>query len=230
MNMLGSLKDNDAHVWRVLLDDAKWDDYTAVLNNAEREKAARYRTTTLQQHYRRCRSALRVILARYINVAAADLNFHLAEHGKPELPGHRIGFNVSHSGDYALVALAKHELGVDLEIAGKERSDLQGLIDMVCHPNEQTVLAQLPDADKAAQFYRLWTQKEAYCKMLGLGLYQSLPALYFKPAVGNHIWQAYADDHVPPAPSFLYQLDAPAGYAASLCVPLAAAQITYFAA
>ncbi|HXA46149.1 MAG TPA: 4'-phosphopantetheinyl transferase superfamily protein, partial [Burkholderiaceae bacterium] len=234
MRLAESLKDNDVHIWRVLLDDPQWDDVAAVLNDAEREKAARYRTLTLRQHYRRCRSALRVILSRYVapnvDAAAANIVFQYGQYGKPEIADCPIAFNVSHSGEYALVALARYPLGVDLERAGKERSDLDGLIDIVCHPSEQVALALLTDTEKTAQFYRLWTHKEAYCKMQGMGLQQTLTMLRFQSTASDHVWQVYADDHVPPTPSFIHQLDAPVGYAASLCLQLAAAQITYFTA
>jgi 4'-phosphopantetheinyl transferase len=233
MNSAGSLQDHDVHIWRVLLDDPKWDDYASVLNDAERAKAARYRTQTLQQRNRRCRSALRVILARYVAAGAADLVFQYGQYGKPELQDRPVHFNVSHSGDVALLAVAKQALGVDLEDTGKERSDLDGLIDMVCHPSEQVALAQLTDANKVTQFYQLWTQKEAYCKMLGLGLQQSLPALYFEPVpgtTGNQVAQVCAEDHLPPVPSVLYRLDAPGEFSASLCIALAEARITYFTA
>jgi len=170
--------------------------------------------------------ALRVTLARYVEQAAADLIFQYGQFGKPELRDHRLQFNLSHSGDHALVAVSPQELGIDLEFMGKDNVDLDGLIDMVCHPSEQAALNILDAAEKSAQFYRLWTQKEAYCKMSGLGLQQSLPALHFNATANDAVRQVCADDA--PTPHFVHKLPAPDGYAASLCVPLATARIAFF--
>ena len=227
MSLAASLQFNEVHVWQITLDNPIWDRFSSVLNDAERERAARFRAPKLRQHFSRCRSALRVTLARYVEQAAADLNFQYGQFGKPELRDHRLQFNLSHSGDHALVAVSVQELGIDLEFMGKDNVDLDGLIDMVCHPSERAALNVLDAAEKSAQFYRLWTQKEAYCKTLGLGLQQSLPALYFQATANDAVRQVCADDTV--TPHFVYKLPAPDGYAASLCVPLATPRIAFFA-
>ncbi len=228
MGLAGSLQLDEAHVWQITLENPIWDRFSTVLNDAERERAARFRAPKLQQHFSRCRSALRVILARYVGQAAADLNFQYGQFGKPELRDHRLQFNLSHSGNHALVAVSTQELGVDLEFIGKEKVDLDGLIDMVCHPSERAALNVLGEAEKSAQFYRLWTQKEAYCKMSGLGLQQSLPVLHFQATANDAVRQVCADDT--PTSHFVHNLPAPDGYAASLCVPLATARIAFFTA
>jgi len=228
MGLTASLQFDEVHVWQINLGNPTWDGFSTVLNDAERERAARFRAPKQQQHFSRCRSALRVTLARYVEQAAADLIFQYGQFGKPELRDHRLQFNLSHSGDHALVAVSPQELGIDLEFMGKDNVDLDGLIDMVCHPSEQAALNILDAAEKSAQFYRLWTQKEAYCKMSGLGLQQSLPALHFNATANDAVRQVCADDA--PTPHFVHKLPAPDGYAASLCVPLATARIAFFTA
>jgi 4'-phosphopantetheinyl transferase len=228
MGLAGSLQFDDAHVWQMNLGNPIWDGFSTVLNDAEREQAARFRSPKLQQRFSRCRSALRLILGKYVDQAAVDLIFQYGQFGKPELRDHRLQFNLSHSGDHALVAVSAHELGVDLEFTGKDKIDLDGLIDMVCHPTERAALNVLGEAEKSAQFYRLWTQKEAYCKMSGMGLQQSLPALHFNATANDAVRQVCADDA--PTPHFVHNLQAPDGYAASLCVPLATARIAFFTA
>jgi 4'-phosphopantetheinyl transferase len=142
-------------------------------------------------------------------------------------------FHLSHSGEHALIAISAHALGVDLEFTGKKNVDLDGLIDMVCHPDEKTTLMQLQETEKSAQFYRLWTQKEAYCKMLGLGLQQSLPALHFKTTESDTVQQVCVEgcDFTPAPPAhFVHRLNLLDGYAASLCLPLENPRIAFFTA
>jgi len=230
MGLAGSLQYDEAHVWQMHLDNPIWDMFATVLNDEEREKAARFRTQYLQQRYRRCRSALRLVLGRYVNQAASNLNFRYGQFGKPELLDHRLQFNLSHSGDHALVAVSAHELGVDLEFMGKENVDLDGLIDMVCHPTEEATLRLLRGSEKSARFYRLWTQKEAYCKMLGIGLQQSLQTLHFKKSKIDTALQVCTDVSDAPTPHFVHKLDLLDDYAASLCIPLETVRIAFFTA
>ena len=59
--------------------------------------------------------ALRIVLGERLGVAPTDVAFALSEHGKPELPGSRVRFNLAHSGERALIAVGDVEVGVDLE-------------------------------------------------------------------------------------------------------------------
>lgn len=232
MGLAGSLQYDEAHVWQMKLDNPVWDKFATVLSEAEREKMARFRTPELQQRYGRCRSALRLILGRYVNKSATELDFTYGQYGKPELQGQRLQFNVSHSGEHALIAISHHTLGVDLECMNRLKSDLDGMIDMVCHPEEKTTLLQLPEQEKSTQFYRLWTQKEAYCKMSGLGLQQPMKAVHFATTGDAAVWKVRAESCISAANSehYVHKLNLYDDYAASLCLPMERARITFFTA
>ncbi|MBV8633665.1 MAG: 4'-phosphopantetheinyl transferase superfamily protein, partial [Burkholderiaceae bacterium] len=224
MSLAGSLEYGEAHVWHVGLDNPIWDMFTSVLSEDERERAARFAMPQLQQHFRRCRSALRLVLARYLNRPASSLVFRYGEFGKPELDGHRLQFNLSHSKDQGLIAISSHTIGIDLEFIKPPGSDLPGLIDMVCHEQEKAQLDRLPEADKLAAFYRLWSRKEAYCKMRGAGLQISLPGLHFEPGAAADLHTVVADDGSA-GESHVYDLIPPPGTSASLCLPIATARL-----
>jgi 4'-phosphopantetheinyl transferase len=230
MGLAGSLQDGEVHIWKMQLSSPKWDKFSSVLSADEYEKASRYRTPQLQKNYSRCRSALRQILSLYTNQEAAALNFRYGKFGKPELLEQPPHFNVSHSGDHALIAISRQLVGVDLEFTGKTNTDLAGLIDFVCHPMEIVALARLPEAEKSAMFYQLWTQKEAYCKILGVGLQQSLKALHFDATANPSVFQVCVEDNHQSAPFFVHNLTLLNGYAASVCLSLATASIDLFEA
>ncbi|HEX8958145.1 MAG TPA: 4'-phosphopantetheinyl transferase superfamily protein [Burkholderiaceae bacterium] len=229
MSLAGSLQYGEAHVWQVSLDNPIWDMFGSVLSEDERERAARFATPQLQQHFRRCRSALRLVLARYLNRPASELKFSYGEFGKPSLAEHRLQFNLSHSKDQGLIAISSHAVGIDLEFIKPPGSDLPGLIDMVCHANEKAQLSRLSEADRLAAFYRLWSRKEAYCKMRGAGLQISLPGLHFVPGASDKLHAVAADDGSASG-SYVYDLIPPPGFSANICLPLADAKLAVFRA
>jgi len=79
-------------------------------------------------------------------------------------------FNCSHSGDWALVALARGiELGVDLE-QHQPMSDAADVAKKFFTTAEINELNHLPFALKTAGFFNCWTRKEAFVKARGEGL------------------------------------------------------------
>jgi|SRR5690349_17497261 len=104
------------------------------------------------------RRALRGILGRYLGLPADELRFERGRHGKPRLaePEGEIEFNLSHSGSLALVAVARREVGVDVERIRTRRP---------------------------VDFYRRWADREARVKYLGTGLTGPVPPDSTEPAV-----------------------------------------------
>lgn len=207
-------------LWQIDLARAP-DTPPGLLSVDEEARAARLVAPDAARQFRCCRAALRRVLATVCGRAPDTLAFRYNRYGKPELAPGQIPlpphFNVSHSGTYALIALASAPLGVDLETY--ERPGVAGdeLVDLVCHPHEQAALSTLSAASRTAYFYRLWTQKEAYCKALGVGLQQPLPQLLVRP--GEHAGVAEVANSADSTCWWVHELAAPAGYTASLCVP-----------
>jgi 4'-phosphopantetheinyl transferase len=121
----------------------------------------------------RARAALRSILARYTGTGPAALAFEYNEHGKPSLLGAGPGFNLSHSEDVALCAVAhRRDVGVDVEWAARPVEHLK-LAERFFAPGEVAVLRTVAPEGVPDAFFACWTRKEAYVKATGLGL--SLP-------------------------------------------------------
>lgn len=103
--------------------------------------------------------------------------------------GWRCIFNLSHSGALALVvAVASVPVGIDLE-QRRARFDAAALAPLVCGPAEQADPAALPPVLRQRHFLQLWTHKEAYCKLLGMGFAQTPPC-----------WRSAARPVRPPSP------------------------------
>ncbi|HLJ80654.1 MAG TPA: 4'-phosphopantetheinyl transferase superfamily protein, partial [Ktedonobacterales bacterium] len=95
-------------------------------------------------------------------------------HGKPYLASSTVRlplqFNVSHSEECALIALAHDlELGVDIEYM-RPLDDMDAIARTVFSPHERATLAALDGPRRHEAFYACWARKEAYIKAIGRGL------------------------------------------------------------
>ena len=144
----------------------------ALLDDQERERAARFAFERDRQRYVRAHVALRQLLGVRTGRAPDALRFEAGAFGKPRLrdePG--CSFSLSHSGDQALVALADGgEIGVDLESTSGTLRDLDALARQCLGEREQFDFDATPVAERELAFLRAWTRKEACLKALGTGL------------------------------------------------------------
>ena len=159
-------------LWVVPLTRAALDRDAALLDAPELERAARF--VFERDHFRfvAARAALRRILARYADDDPAALRFAVDDHGKPSLIGPRgagFGWNLSHSGDLAVVAVAAGAVGVDIETV-RPLADLQALAQRCLTEAEADTLAACSATAQVAAFLSVWTRKEACLKAIGAGL------------------------------------------------------------
>ena len=115
------------------------------------------------------RGALRAILQRY---SAVTLEFAHGPHGKPYLPdAPHLRFNLSHSGELLLVAVALDvEVGVDVERL-RPMPDCLSLAQRFLAPEDAAALAGTPAPEREREFFVRWTRAEAMWKSRGGGLY-----------------------------------------------------------
>lgn len=161
----------DVTIWRIPLPDkAPGPEVWALLDARERERARRFVHDRDRHRFVAAHAGLRLALAAETGQPPRTLRFGTTERGKPVLERHSLSFNLSHSGDLAVVAAARGgEVGVDVEAAGRLR-DVDGLSAMVMTAEERAAFAALPTDRRKAAFLRLWTRKEALLKADGRGL------------------------------------------------------------
>lgn len=118
------------------------------------------------------RVLLRIGLSRAADrkVVPSDWRFEIAARDKPivadGLPA--LNFSVSHADQFVAVAVsATLDIGIDIECVDQNVSE--DVIAEFCHLDEQHAVGGLPRPQEIREFIRLWTLKEAYSKMVGLG-------------------------------------------------------------
>lgn len=141
-----------------------------VMNDSERQKAQTFRLPLMHDRYVAVRGLLRQTLAGYLQVDPASLQFETGEYGKPCLACGSLYFNISHTGDFLLIAVADFpDIGVDIETV-KPRGSLDGLARRCFSDCEFDRWQRLPEEQQLQTFYRLWTKKEAFVKAVGRGI------------------------------------------------------------
>ncbi|MEO0803025.1 MAG: 4'-phosphopantetheinyl transferase superfamily protein [Cyanobacteria bacterium J06642_2] len=166
----------EVHVWRVRVAEeiARRDRWRALLSDDERERADRFKFQRDRDRFTVVRGILRTLLGQYLGREPRQVKFVYGKYGKPELAApledHPLQFNLSHSGDMALVAFSQEKaVGVDIE---QMRADYpcEDIVRRFFSPNEREQFNQFPDALKPQAFFHCWTRKEAFVKALGGGM------------------------------------------------------------
>lgn len=219
------LSEGEVHLWALPLDKAPRE--PAGLNAEECERAQRYRCRRTRGAFIQTRLALRLLLGRYLGVAPKAIALSSGAQGKPQLSAGMgtLHFNVSHSGQLALIALARAQVGVDLEW---QQADLgwRELLPLCCHPAEQDDFREAGDTAGRAQLLRLWTAKEAYLKGRGEGL--SLPLTAVRLQTCGAGWRPRIEAPWDSGQDWWLQpLQLPAGYVGCIATPFPAPLIRF---
>lgn len=161
------------HVWSARLDDdpglpAR---LFGLLSPDEQARAGRFVFERDRRRFVVARGTLRQILGRCAGQPPEALRFVYGAAGKPSLAGEtHIAFNLSHSGELALIAAARAcDVGIDVELR-HPLEDMMSLAARCFSARENAALRALPDGQRAAGFFNCWTRKEAFIKALGEGL------------------------------------------------------------
>jgi len=166
---------NDAHVWfaRLDVDPSTLQEWQLLLSADERSRAARFLRAADANRFVASRASLRLLLSTYVGTAPADLRFEYSPQGKPELAGAGrpgLRFKLSHSGDLAMVGLAREKrVGVDVEKVRPE-TVTDGLARDIMSAAEFRTFSLLPTEQRVEAFFNCWTRKEAFLKARGDGL------------------------------------------------------------
>lgn len=105
-------------------------------------------------------------------------------YGKPYLTGYpEIHFNISHSGGWAVCALASMPCGVDIQERRSIRS--RRMVERTMNAREQRQIQEAEDG--TGEFIKLWTYKESCIKLSGEGFHQDMKTLK-EPACHQFFW------------------------------------------
>jgi len=153
-------------------------EFDPVLSDDERRRAMRFHHDVDRRRFVITRASLRHLLGAALEAAPRTISIDTTGYGRPVLAGRHatsnIQFNVSHSGDLAVIAITHdRRIGVDVEVL-RSLPDMNDLVDQNFSPREREEYAQLPLHMQQRGFFNCWTRKEALVKAWGCGLHYPL--------------------------------------------------------
>src|SRR6266568_5339874 len=173
--------DGNVRLWFADLDEQQAERaQLSWLSTSEHVRAARLKNPLHRRRYLASHVFRRLVLSHLTGIAPGGLELHVDKCSKPwlslpeasdHLPSRRLlGFNVSHSENFLCIATAIGcDVGVDIEVVNPDLNVLA--ISQACLDQEDNEQARCSSPNKRVRvFYRLWTRREAFAKMLGHGV------------------------------------------------------------
>lgn len=112
---------------------------------------------------------------------ASFRDFEYGPNGKPSLKDRDdVFFNISHSGNYVVIALCGQEVGVDVQ---KPVPYKEALVNRISTMDERSRLGDIP----VKHLNYMWAVKEAYTKLTGEGISKNLADITFEKSDENII-------------------------------------------
>lgn len=148
----------------------------ALLDREERARSMRFLRAADRRRFVLSHAALRLFVARCLDVPPVAVHYETGARGKPRLGPSLapLEFNLSHSGAWALLAAARERpVGVDVEQV-RDVPEVLSVADTQFSAAEREALRSLPPGERQVAFFRAWTREEAVIKATGEGLGRDL--------------------------------------------------------
>jgi 4'-phosphopantetheinyl transferase len=151
--------------------------WRGMLDGEELGRADRYHFVSDRDTFTAAHALARAMLSDATGLPTTTWRYVKGEFGKPALAVDcergGLRFNISHTRGFVACAIARDEVGVDVE-ASDRPTDFD-IADRFFAPRE----AQTPPEGRACVFFRFWTLKEAFIKATGEGLRRPLDSFSF---------------------------------------------------
>jgi len=176
------------NLWVVDIEDFSYEELLSLtsgwLSKQDLQRVERYQFLEHKKQLLMGRYLTRTVLSRYGQFSAGDWRFENNEYGKPSIASalleemvEPLFFNLSHSQNKLVLAVARHEfLGVDIEYGLKPRR-VEEIANRYFSNSEIEGFSGLEKSQMQKRFYDLWSLKEAYIKACGMGL--AIPLNHF---------------------------------------------------
>jgi 4'-phosphopantetheinyl transferase len=192
---------------------------STLLDEEENAKAKGFQRDLDRSRYIVAHGLTRCIVGGRLGAPAREIEWQRGVNGKPGLTGawHGIQVNLSHSGEFCMVAIAESRpVGIDIQqiVPG---IDVAAMAGRYFPPGEAEFVASAAEpAARAERFARLWARKEAIVKAGGGTL---IPGLRIPVQGGRQVVASYQPKGSPePYLHRVMDLPAPQGFRAAVAL------------
>ena len=192
LDSLGKVKGINVDIWIEDANDflSQKNEYLEILSKEEIDRASQFRYASEQLFYEISHARLRLKLSEKTGIFPSEIEYLYTDFGKPYFPGSTLAFNLSRSRNYfAYIIEPACECGIDLEIL-YEPFEMKGILNNYFSLNERNYILNANDKkEELKRFYIVWTRKESFLKMTGIGLNSDLQdTCVFEKAKNEQIW------------------------------------------
>lgn len=183
-----TIHDQHLHLWCLPLDQipesSALEQYKNILSSVERARMKRFVFAKDRYRFLMTRVLVRTTLSHYASITPQDWIFKASAEGKPAIANDHVeantlSFNLSHTHNLILLGVTRDRaLGVDVEHISNQVNALDIAAQCFAY-DEYIALQTAPEDQRAEQFLKYWTLKEAYVKACGQGLSIPLNCLSF---------------------------------------------------
>jgi 4'-phosphopantetheinyl transferase len=188
-SMKGTLEHGEVDVWMVPFDGVHTvlPDGSSCLSPGEKRRATTIVDPVARRSFVLLRLALRSLLSLHLGVAPREIEVAIRPGGKPAVAGDDGPcFSLSHARRLGLIAIARDEVGIDVESHRALRHPRRTLR-RIFHPGTAAFIESLDDGERAAAFLDAWTQREAHVKAVGGGLFRTPDVLPYSPGFADGV-------------------------------------------
>ena len=157
---------------KININDVEEDEYQTfflLAGNEKRARISRYKNIKDRKRSICAEILAKKAIADRFSVSPRDVVLSADDRGKPFCKNFEIELSLAHSGDYAVCAISCAPIGIDIQ---KIEPYNPRVAKRVCKDAELEAIEK--SGDRAAEFIKLWTKKEAALKMQGTGVIHSM--------------------------------------------------------
>ncbi len=156
--------------------------YTS-LSPTEQVRADKFIYSNDRDYYIISHFLLNKQLSSVLELPSKSLNIYFENLRKPFITSADLDFNLSHSNNYFCFGIAKKgKVGIDIEKI-KELDSLDSIINNYMHNDEKVFIYNNSNSksEQLIKFYTIWTRKEAFLKLIGIGITTELSLINMSP-------------------------------------------------
>jgi 4'-phosphopantetheinyl transferase len=154
-----------------------YDKFYEFVNKEKKQKVMKFRRNEDKIRSLVGDTLTRVISCKHLECKNKDIKYKYNEYGKPYIK-ENLEFNISHSGEYVVVAIDDCPVGIDIE--EMKNIEFEGIAKGYYDESEYKWIINHEKEQQMRCFYKLWTLKESYVKYVGKGLSIAFNSFKFK--------------------------------------------------